>query len=115
MTSSLENAFRQYVPPKLLCASTKPCEVTAQTAVILDTTTRTFNFTELLFVTTSDAFLDMKIQVFWHVMLYHLMRGYKCSEGTITLQNVKNCSVTSKMILNFFSSQVFMLHGTFKE
>jgi len=63
----------------------------------------------------SDAFLDMKIQVFWHVMLYHLMRGYRCFEGTMILQNVKNCNVISQMILHFFNSHVFTLHGTFKE
>jgi hypothetical protein len=67
MPSSLENVFRQYVTLKLLCASTKPCEITSHIAVILDTTTR--SSVSQLFIMTSDAFLDMKIQVFWHVML----------------------------------------------
>jgi len=64
----------------------------------------------MLFTMTSEAFLDMKIQVFWHVMA-----SYRCFEGTMTLQNIKNCSVISQMILNFFNSHVFTLHGTFKE
>ena len=62
-----------------------------------------FNFTELLFIKTSDAFTYMKIQVLWHVMLYHLVRGYIYFGGTTTLQNIKNCSVTSQIILTFFN------------